>query len=271
MKSKNVKSLWLVALVGFVIYSCEYKELPTSFDCGRSTLALALANKTNATSCKAIDGTLSVTSSGGTAPYDYKIADGIYQTNPAFDKLAPGLYEITTKDAKGCTATLEVDIVANNSTLSAAVSTSADSQCLTDNGAIMIAPSGGEEPYQVKLGNTTFGTSTSFTNLKHGTYVLYIKDSNDCQRTVNATVERGRTSISYANDISPIVTTNCTLSGCHDAGTGSRDYTNFSNVKSAALSIKTRTGNRTMPLGRVLTQNQIDLIACWVDDGAINN
>ena len=45
----------------------------------------------------------------------------------------------------------------------------------------------------------------------------------------------------------------------------------FANVQGNAGQIKTLTGNRTMPAEGSLTQAEIDMIACWVDDGAVAN
>jgi uncharacterized membrane protein len=44
-------------------------------------------------------------------------------------------------------------------------------------------------------------------------------------------------------------------------------------LKNLAASVKLRTANKSMPPSgsSQLTQSQIDLIGCWVDDGALNN
>lgn len=81
--------------------------------------------------------------------------------------------------------------------------------------------------------------------------------------------------ISYAAQIKPILDANCIKSGCHNGDNGAeRNWIVFANVKAKAEAIKTRTGNRTMPADIAptgLPQNEIDLIACWVDQGAQNN
>jgi mono/diheme cytochrome c family protein len=95
-------------------------------------------------------------------------------------------------------------------------------------------------------------------------------DVNDLQPQ-QPPVDCATTSSSYATVISPIFQANCASSGCHGANSPNGDWTNYNNVKTKAAAIKTRTGNRTMPLGGSLSQQQIDLIACWVDGGALNN
>jgi hypothetical protein len=51
------------------------------------------------------DGTITVTASGGTGPYQYSINNGsTWQANPLFTGLAPGPYKIRVKDGKQCTS-----------------------------------------------------------------------------------------------------------------------------------------------------------------------
>ena len=74
----------------------------------------------------------------------------------------------------------------------------------------------------------------------------------------------------YSGVIQGIIASNCAISGCHD-GSISPDLTTFNTIQSRASRIKARTANGSMPRGRTLTQTEIDLIACWVDDGALEN
>lgn len=76
---------------------------------------------------------------------------------------------------------------------------------------------------------------------------------------------------SWQNDILPIMETSCSLSDCHD-GLSRNDWTDYNEVKRYATAIKQRTQDRSMPFdGPPLTQDQINIIACWVDAGSPNN
>jgi hypothetical protein len=79
----------------------------------------------------------------------------------------------------------------------------------------------------------------------------------------------------YSGMINPILAVNCTIPSCHDGSSPALpDWTVFENVQSSAQDIRERTGNRTMPPSRsgiVLSAEQIDDIACWVENGAQNN
>lgn len=263
------------SVVSFLLLtsSCVYRELPSDIDCLNSDLRISLVSKQNASSCKSIDGVILVASTGGTGAYDFSLGDGIYQTNPQFDRLAPGSYSVTVKDIKGCKRSIQIDLDADNSTLASSASAAPDSQCFSDNGSITVAASGGTPPYQMKIDNGVYSAANSFSNLAHGNHTVIIKDSNDCERVMIIPVPRANTGISYANDIVPIFSANCNFSGCHGAGSSGRDWTKYADVKARAADIKTRTANRSMPIGTgaPLTTQQIQQIACWVDDGANEN
>ena len=77
--------------------------------------------------------------------------------------------------------------------------------------------------------------------------------------------------VSYSDDIVPLLEANCIKSGCHDGLSGPPNWGVYSNVKEKAAKIKEFTQDGTMPADGTLTQQEIDLIACWVDNGALNN
>ena len=77
-------------------------------------------------------------------------------------------------------------------------------------------------------------------------------------------------SVSWQRDILPIMINACSTSGCHD-GISRRDWKNYNEVRQYADAIRKRTLDRSMPFDEPLPQNQIDLIVCWVEGGAVNN
>ena len=77
------------------------------------------------------------------------------------------------------------------------------------------------------------------------------------------------TGVSWSSSVSSIISTSCAISGCHIPGTGRANFLDPATVQANAEDIKTRTGNRTMPQTGSLTDEQIEHIACWVDDGAV--
>lgn len=260
-----------LALFLFTFDRCAYNDIRATVDCTQSTLAVQLDSKTDVSSCRAIDGNITVSATGGTEPYDFSINGGEYQTNNTFTNLGPGTYTVRVKDKNSCWREIEVTIAAAGSTLNATATTTSDSECSTDNGTATVTATGGSAPYQYQVDSKGFGPSNTFTGLKEGQHVIIVKDNEGCQRTIGITVAHGNTGVSYSSQVKAILTTNCNLSGCHDAGSGTRNWTTYQNVKSNSSNIKTRVVNRSMPPSSSLSQADIDLIRCWVDDGANNN
>jgi SprB repeat len=274
MKRHSAYSItfWVTVLL---MSSCTYNDITKLVDCSKTDLAVALDSKIDPTQCLAIDGSITVSASGGEAPYAFSINDGAFQSGNTFDKLAPGLYTIVAKGPKGCLSTpIEVKLTAPNSTLSASSITVPDSDCFTDNGSISVTASQGKPPYQYQFQKGSFGSTSTFSNLKFGTYSVTVIDADGCPTSLSVIVPRTNTGISYSGTIKTILDTNCNTSGCHNGDLGSnRDWRTYASVKNDAASIKSRTANKSMPPtgSTALTQQQIDQISCWVDDGALNN
>lgn len=261
-------------LVLFILIGCTSKDITGPFDCSSVTISVEIIAITNASTCNSSDGSLSVSASGGKAPYQFSINGGAFADLTLFQNLGAGVYTIEAKDANGCTGFLNpsAQISIPNSTLSATATAIQDSNCVNDNGSIVVNASGGTPPYTYKLGTGTFTGSSSFNNLASGSYTIVVRDSDGCSFSLNQQVSRGDTGISWSGEIQSIITTNCAVSGCHN-GSQSPNLSNLAGVQANKESVKSRTGNGTMPPpGRTdLTLEQIKKIACWVDDGAKNN
>lgn len=272
---KSTRSIRLFVLYGWLAIACTNNDVNKPFDCNNSDLTLTLVSKQDASGCKAIDGSLVVAGSFGKPPYDYSVNGGVFQTNPQFGSLGAGTYSVEVKDANGCKKSIDVVIDAANSTLNATRVVVNNSQCAAPNGSITVTGTGGKPPYFYLFGIGGFTPNNVLSNIKEGTYNVVVKDSEDCLKSFGVVVGRENMGIKYSTQIKPIFDLSCNVPNCHGAGTGPRDWTVFANVSSQKDRIKLRTGNRTMPIiGNgisALTQTQIDLIACWVDDGALNN
>ena len=79
---------------------------------------------------------------------------------------------------------------------------------------------------------------------------------------------------SFSEKIQPIISMNCAVSGCHVNGQQRPALETYDQIAANANRIKSRTANGTMPpsiSGLSLSQEEIDAISCWVDDGALDN
>lgn len=79
---------------------------------------------------------------------------------------------------------------------------------------------------------------------------------------------------SFSQTVSPIIESNCAVSGCHVTGQQLPTLETYDQIAANASRVKARTSNGTMPPPTSmysLTQQEIDDIACWVDAGAPDN
>lgn len=84
--------------------------------------------------------------------------------------------------------------------------------------------------------------------------------------------------ISYASDIATILATSCNTSGCHNAAGGSAGFVfeNHSQVSDNATMIlnviRHEAGFSPMPkFAAKLSDEQINKVACWIEQGKLNN
>lgn len=135
--------------------------------------------------------TASVTS-GGAAPFQYRLNGGAYQSNTDFTGLGPGSYTIEVIDSKNCTASSSIDVFP---TMAASASLIKDLDCsATPDAEIRISISGGNPnfTYEVFRDGSSVQASTAvpaipfsyFTNTA-GTYEFLITDTESCTVTTN--------------------------------------------------------------------------------------
>ncbi len=146
-----------------------------------AVLSIPGVNKIDVTCNGADDGFFGFSRSGGTPPYEQSL-DGInFQSSP-FYNLSPGSYTMTMRDSKGCT--VFENFIINEPPVLGLTLAQVDLICnggLT--GEIDVTPSGGTAPYEYALDGTTFQSSTNFSSLPAGSYIVTIKDDNSCTTT----------------------------------------------------------------------------------------
>ena len=262
-------------LISFLVYAgCSGNDEPKPVDCNTTDLAISLTSKSDPASCNTSNGSIVVSATGGAAPYQFKLNSGTFAAANTFNNLGAGSFTIIVKDGNDCEKSLAaVVLTAPTSPVAGASTIAHHTNCLDANGSITVNVTGGTPPYEYKLGSGLFVSSNVFSQLKAGNYTVTVQDDADCSITINNVVNSS-TSVSFQTQIKPLLETNCIKSGCHNGDNGAdRNWSVFANVQAKASGIKTRTGNRSMPAdnANALSQDQIDLIACWVDSGAQNN
>ena len=128
-------------------------------------------------------GLLSVTASGGTAPYTFLWSNGstaAFQTN-----IPVGNYSVTVTDSHGCIDTAFA-IILNPPDLFAVV-TNSSVQCENStDGILTVSVSGGVTPYMYLWSNGI--TTATNNNLGVGNYTVIVTDANSCTAIATAAV-----------------------------------------------------------------------------------
>jgi hypothetical protein len=271
----NIKSFsrrYLIMPGMLAAISCVYHDLDVTPDCEGSDMALSIVSLQQASACDVADGSITVSAVGGVGSHTFSIGNEVYQADSIFKNLLPGTYTLYVKDANGCTVTQMASVNNAQSTLQLTVSVTQDTGCPTSNGTIVITATGGEEPYAYRINTNAYQSGSSFTGLAAGNYSVAVRDASGCPTSGNATVTRQGPG--FAADIKPIITTKCAISGCHN-GSRSPNLSTYTGVKNNASAVLSKVTSKAMPPSNspagALTQQQISLITCWVNDGALNN
>jgi lysyl endopeptidase len=124
------------------------------------------------------DGTITVTVTGGTAPFTYDIGSGA-QAGNVFTGLCQGSYNVVIEDGVGCVQTITVDLAGPSEIAGSTVVTD---EALGNDGAINLTVSGGTGTLDFAWTGPGGFTSTSedLTGLASGTYAVTITDDNGC-------------------------------------------------------------------------------------------
>lgn len=97
------------------------------------------------------------------------------QTTPQISVTAPGNYSVTVTNTSGCTATKLFNVTLSEE----ATITDIIVNDFSDNNTSQIIATG-SGTYEYSIDGITYQESNLFTNLEHGTYTAYVKDTKGC-------------------------------------------------------------------------------------------
>lgn len=155
---------------------------------GQATDITFTPSVVNATCFNGSNGSISVTPSGGTGPYDFSIDGGSsypvtdLATN-TFTGLVPQNYNLRIRDMNGCESSVVMQAVGASSpvTINATNTTPATCAGINDGTIDVTSVTGGNGIYQYSIDNgMSFQVSTSFTGLGSGSYDVVVIDGNNC-------------------------------------------------------------------------------------------
>ena len=131
------------------------------------------------------DGSIEISATGGTPPYNFGWPSGPDVTMQG--NLAAGIYPITVSDAAGCRVVYEA-IVEQPSLLDVILSTEDESSPGALDGSASATALGGTPPFQYAWSNNQSGPNM-ITGLSGGIYLVTVTDANNCTTVKGASVD----------------------------------------------------------------------------------
>ncbi|WP_343485878.1 T9SS type B sorting domain-containing protein [Allomuricauda sp. d1] len=138
--------------------------------------------------------TLTVTATGGTAPYQYSLDGGTtYQTGNTFVNLSAGFYTIIVMDSSGtptsrCVETLDYEID-QPFRLTASAAIIEDASCNPNGARVKILnANGGQAPYEYRFDGSSAFSANDEQLLLPGNHQLQVRDALGCVHTIDLTV-----------------------------------------------------------------------------------
>lgn len=157
---------------------CSSSNIPVTVTAGGG---LTANTTTTATSCQGVNnGTISITPTNGTAPYQYSLDGGAYQAANVFTNVAAGAHFIVIQDVLGCASNTINVTVAAGAGVTATTITTATSCNGINNGTITVTPTNGTSPYQYSLDGGAYQAGNIFTNVSAGPHTVVIQDAAGC-------------------------------------------------------------------------------------------
>jgi gliding motility-associated-like protein len=132
------------------------------------------------------NGQLSITATGGVAPYQFSVDATNWQSATSFN-LPAGNYSLTVKDANNCIRTTPITITEPAPLSATATTTNATCNGGND-GGLVINAAGGNGNFSYSIDGGVSWQTTNTYSLAPGTYTIQVKDALNCISTQTATV-----------------------------------------------------------------------------------
>lgn len=215
-----------------------------NIDINGGSAPITAINNVTQTTCAQSTGSVSISVTGGAAPFQYNIGNGNIAT-PNFSNLAAGNYIITVTDANNCSANQSITINEPSSpTLNIVASQNA--ACGNANGSLSVISSGGQVPYRYDIGQG-ITTDPNFSSLAEGNYSVTVYDDNNCTDIMTVRIDNSPTpTVSIANKQNASCDLNnaiLTLTGTgvapfmYDLGAGPTSDSTFNNLAAGTYTV----------------------------------
>ncbi|MBK9390648.1 MAG: gliding motility-associated C-terminal domain-containing protein [Bacteroidetes bacterium] len=143
-------------------------------------------------------GSITVSGSGGVAPYRFRLGSDSYQTSGTFGSMKAGDFTITVQDANLCSFDMNVTIT-ESPAIVLSLSAFKDISCFgTTDGSVTISASVGNIPYEYSINGGTYQSSGTFIGIGPGSHIITVRDANLCTATIPVTfTEPAELTVSY--------------------------------------------------------------------------
>jgi large repetitive protein len=155
-----------------------------TFDIAEPTQLAVTQAVTNINCAGMATGSITMTVSGGTAPYTYLWSNSA--TSRDISNIAAGPYSVTVTDANQCRLTPATPLVVEPAVLTVEVAAATNVTCNgANNGEIRLTVTGGTPPFSMRwAGPNGFSSTTqNLVNLAAGSYTVTVTDSRQCAKT----------------------------------------------------------------------------------------
>lgn len=134
------------------------------------------------------DGSATITTNGGQAPYTYAWTPNVSTTNVA-NNLIAGNYSVVVTDANNCTFNVQNIVISEPSALVQSGFSYTDVSCYGgSDGTINVSYSGGSPGYSYTLDAGAPQSNGQFSGLSAGTYTIAVSDINGCNDQFTQTI-----------------------------------------------------------------------------------
>jgi gliding motility-associated-like protein len=209
------------------VNGCTSNPVTATITEGPAVTASATATST---SCQgASDGSVQVTATAGTGPFEYSMnAAGPWQASNTFTNLAAASYNFYVKAAGGCVSPAAAATVNAGPQITATASPLPTSCQGATDGSVTVNAQSGTGPFEYRQGAAgTWQSANSFTALAAGSYDFYMRNASGCiTAAIPVTISAG----SALQAVATAASTSC--SGANDGtvtvtnqnGTGPFEY-----------------------------------------------
>ena len=152
-----------------------------------TAMTVEVVQQNNVNCFEGNNGSAIIQAQGGSGNFEYTLG-GTTNTTGEFNDLPAGTYDVLVLDENDCTTSINFEITQPTEVVAGIMNNTSVSCFGENNGSLQVSASGGVSNFEYTNGTTTNSTGI-FNNLASGTYQISVTDGNNCQTTIESTIE----------------------------------------------------------------------------------